>query len=504
MANKFEIFSPPGGQEPSRFVDSDTVPLLQPLRSEARHYAAEKLDYNFQLLVEGRFEQVPLPMDVLGTAQRVVETRIIYGEFSPEHLEAKQGLLLDCERLFGEAFRKNTWEYFSEVEQILDPVSGDYFAHGFNLSAITEDGLSPVAEPEEQDRRSNEFVEEVTYKTIGHLGLSETVSVQTVSQCTDWAHAAFKRDKKASHGGYAPGINKLMGRGVRFIPGGNRFEEQIALSGTYITHEVVTATFADMGLLKDSEDIGKTGIQGKQIIDLEGGSVIDLAKALDKKASEFWGVPIFMGELLQEGQVADYDSIADQAEARRQKLVPKPLEMANYLVSLVENGTDRGAAEGLVNNYLKQVMLDVLKYHPEEAETMFDKETADGLAEVAWLRANGQELEAELMLIEVERNAPAPSFCGAGSCGLEAVNPISPDAILAKSLGLDGELLHDTERACKICSAKKVIYETKKGNKVCTGCHSKQIDGKISYGSGNQKNELKSQNLLVKARPAKG
>jgi hypothetical protein len=155
-------------------------------------------------------------------------------------------------------------------------------------------------------------------------------------------------------------------------------------------------------------------------------------------------------------------------------LNPKPQELANYLVDLEENGTDKRVAEGLVNAYLKRMLLEVARHAPEKAEIMFDKQTAEGFRAVAALKLLGRHEEAAWLQAEVEKNAPDVSYCGAGSCGLESVGSSNRQAQKAKELGLKGDILHDTERACPNCS-KMTVYYDEAGSKACTSCDNTEI-----------------------------
>ena len=423
--------------------------------------------------MDGEFDSIPIPVDALGTAHQVVEIKENCGVDSPEYEEMYRGLVLDCEKLLAEAFRKNTWEHFGETEQIYDAQTSEYFAHGVSLTRAVTNGLTPIAEHEEQARRSNEYIEEETYRAIGHVGLKD-ISVQTISECTDWAIRDYKKDSKGSHGGYVPDIEKIMLRGVRFGGYGSRYEEQLGLPGLYITHDVIVTALREIEAVSEDIELTKTELHGKQFINLSNNSVVGLAKILDGKASEAWDKNIFMGEEVSTDHPKDYAHIAQEAELRRQQLAPKPRELADYLIVLEENGTDHWAAEGIVNAYLKKVLLEVARINPEQAELMFDKATADGFREVAKLQNSGQYREALKLLVQVEKNAPEVSFCGAGSCGLIGVNPHSAEAQKAKELGLKGDLLHDTDRACPSCHAKKVYYNMG-GSKACIGCGNNEI-----------------------------
>ena len=127
------------------------------------------------------------------------------------------------------------------------------------------------------------------------------------------------------------------------------------------------------------------------------------------------------------------------------------------------------------------MLLEVVRKDPSQAEGVFDKATAQGFREVARLENLGRFEEARAVQTAVEKAAPAVSYCGAGSCGLEAVKSLSQEAGKAHSLGLGGELLHDTIRKCpnKDCKKKSVYYDSK-GNKACISCGYSQVGVKSS------------------------
>ena len=450
------------------YLSVDAIPEVATARLVARREAYEILERNRQHLRDGEFNSVSIPVDALGTAHRVAMARAVYGQDSPEAQESFQGLILDSERLLGEAARKNTFEYFKPLRQVRDTQTGSYLSHGQSISFMTEKGLSPVAEPEEQDRRINEHVEEATYRAIGGISLTGTIKVRTLSECTDWAIEAYQHNPKDGHGGYVPEIQKFMVRDVRFDPlTRDRHEEQIGISGIYITHEVITETIRRRGLEK--EGLTKTELHGTQM--LVDDDMIDFVADLDQVASEIHGKEIYLGEVLAEGQTKDYSYVREEAEKRRQNIVPKPAELAHFIMDLELQGTDEWLALGLVEAKVKEMLFGMAEADSSLAEVMFDKNTAHGLQEVAYLRSIGLIDEAQNRLDDVKAQAPAPGYCGAGSCGLESVLGGSDYAKKIEKLGFDPKnSLKDTERRCPRCTAKKVVYDLKKGEKGCTGC----------------------------------
>lgn len=449
------------------YLSVDFVPVLQEARQNARVEAWEILENNRQLLIDGEFDAVPLPVDALGTAKRAVDAKIALGVDSETYESLHAGLVLDCRRLYAEAARKKTYEYFPPVRHEYHPGTGEYFSHGQSILAMTELGLSPISEQEERERRVNERVEEMTYKTIGSIGLSQTVRVMTVSECTDWAIDAHARNSKGGFGGYVPEIEKLMIRDVVFDPVSNdRFEEQVGLSGKYITHEVVTAALGRRG---HATLTTKTEVHGTQLI--HDDDLFEFVELLDTVAGEFYGEEIYMGEVLPPGRVRDYASVRSEAEARQVKLEHEAGELADFVLGLAESSVDRWAAVGMVEAHVKRRLINMADKDNSVAADIFDERTAKGLQEVAYLRSVGRMDDAQNRLLDVEAQAPEPGYCGAGSCGLDTVKSGSKEDELAKELGFSDskDLLRDKERKCK-CGSKTILYDLKKRQKGCTSC----------------------------------
>ncbi len=484
-------------------VNSENIPELSLKRRNAADNASKILAQNRSLIRTGKPEAVPTSVDALGTARQVVETKKRYGEDSPQYQEVRTGLILDSERLLAEAYSKNTAEYFAKITQNRDQSTGEYFSHGLSISRMVHNGLSPSAEPEEQDRRVNEYVEEATYEAIGsmigrvglrgaiqeigatatlpaageHAPAQPNLSVMTISECTDYAIEGYKINAKASHGGYAPAVEKIMIRGVHYFDdAGDRQEEQAAVPGLYINHEIVQTVLAKKAAVTAKAEMTKTEIHGSQFISVNGESVMDLIKELDQEAGAVHGKNIFMGEAVAEDHPKDYDEFVEDAEVRRAKLAPKPTQLAEYLIALEEKGTDPRVATALVDKFLKATLLEVASKHPELAEAMFDKATAVGFSEVARLDALGRTSEARQLQQRVEKEAPEVSYCGADSCGLEGVDPNSPAGKIAAGLGLSGTILRNTEQACTNCHELELHHDYN-GNTACVNCRSTKLKG---------------------------
>ena len=80
------------------------------------------------------------------------------------------------------------------------------------------------------------------------------------------------------------------------------------------------------------------------------------------------------------------------------------------------------------------------------------------------------------MMQEIQEAAPGGGYCGAGSCGIEAVNENSTKGqeVKEKLNAKSGDtLVKDTERSCKSCKTignVYYVYNATKVNKLCDTC----------------------------------
>lgn len=455
--------------------DADLIGELAFARRRYRQQAEDILRTNHGLLMDGEWEAVPIPVDALGTGRKATQNRNTYGEDSPQYQESLVGLTEDCERLYGEAERKNTFEYFIPSVQYRNDLTGDYFSKGNSLTELVSGGLSPVAKKGEQHSRIDDFVEEMTYKAIGSMQTDGPVSTITFLECPDWVIEEYKENPEGTFYGYVPEVEKLMLRGLTFYNDeGIRIEEQLALPGTYITHEVVLAVLEEAEYIEPESELSKADIHAKQFIEHGEGDVFAFAKLLDAKASQLSGMNIFLGEVVAENHPKDYASAKQEALERHNQRRSRAKKLGHFIIGHVEAGTDRWVAEKLVSKFVDEDLKAMSRANPELAELIYNKKTADGYRNVEKLRLAGKHDAANRLQARVEEEAPAPSYCGAGSCGLERVNPTSSDARKARELGLVGEQLHDTERACRGCGSKTIHYDSR-GSKVCITCESAEI-----------------------------
>ncbi len=487
-------------EAPLVWMSAAVIPELATARQNAMLEAETLLAARMQHLRDGEYDLVPLDIDPLSTAARAVKAKEKYGENSLEYKTARTSLEVDCQRLFAEAWRKNSWEYFEPLEQQFDTARDCYTYMGRSLSEMVADGVTPLAEPEENTIRLHEFVEERTAvaaqrlgavslkKVIGGKALAEQsatpdLTVNTINECPDWAIENYKADKMDMLGGYNPEKETMMIRSMR-IENGVRYQEQLAIPvkhlKRYITREVIVETMRRMGVIDTAHQPTKTEVRATQMINFNGEGVLDIIKKLDDVASELSGKTIFLGDQVSADHPRDYAAIPAEAGERQEKLKTDSNALAEKLIELEEHKTDHFVASGIVSMFVTNRLLQKVKNDVEQAEIVFDRKTADGIREYQTLLAQGDLIQAHFIWGNVEAVAPPASFCGAGSCGLESESALSKDGQKAVELGLkatDGKVIRDTERACPDCKKKALHYDDN-ASKVCTNCNKKDIKTK--------------------------
>lgn len=459
--------------------NADASPWLRGVRNRARQAGELLYGVRRQQIFDGSFDDIVLDVDAIGTAQKVTDIARMFGLSSPEHREAEQGLFVDCSRKIGEASRKNSWEYFKRTTQRYDAVSDQLYAHGMSVDAMIDNGISPVAEPEEVALRINDKVTHHTTKEIIKTPNAGTVATLRLAPCPEWAHESLRRNPKSAHGGYAPEIDKFM---INFDTFDNVAQEvhheQMAVAGTYITPEVMQEVLTSMQVVTRTAQMSRSEIHGTVGIIQNGGidSVVDVIKQLDAAASIKSGKNIFIGEAVDEKHSKDYGVILEEAEQRRIEQESLALELAAYVEALHTRAVDHAVATQMVEKFIQEKLLDIVEKNPEQAEIIFNKETAERFTRASVLAKHGDHIAAEQLRAEARIEAPPSSSCGAGSCGLEGVEANSAEGLsLKKKLQAeDGDtIVKDKVRSCKSCGEKAIVYAYNKGkvNKACTNCN---------------------------------
>lgn len=485
-----------------RFISADSIIELAVARENERIEAHEMLQTNRNLLMDGHFDDVLPVIDALGSAKLVVDSRNEYGHESSEANDLFSGLVLDCQRLFAEAERKKTWEYFPPVRQDFDPQTQEFFANGRSLTKLINNSMSPISNPEEQNRRINEKIEEGTYRWLGSMVLkntSETIDIPNtdneiiysikVSQCIDSAIESYEINPKGSHGGYVPEIKKIMIRGVKFVENENaRYQEQVGISGIYITNEIINQAYQIMGVTEQGSNYDKNEIHNMHVIAQEDFDIFEFIELLDLLASETTGKNIFMGEEVSENTVKDYTDLPRQAIERQKSQLDKSTKLAEKLVEWEEAGIDHWVAERMVEDYVDKELHKIAVIDIEKAAIIFDEETAEGYRRVQQLKQDGQLDLALQLQARVEENAPAPQYCTGGSCGLESVDiKTEVGKKIAEKLELKSneKIAKDVERKCK-CGNKSIYYAWTSNTvkKYCDSCGA--YEKKITTGKGTK------------------
>jgi hypothetical protein len=185
---------------------------------------------------------------------------------------------------------------------------------------------------------------------------------------------------------------------------------------------------------------------------------------------------LFMGEVVPIDHPADYSAFKQEALQRQEELKGHAETVALFVLDLAEEDFDRRKAPAHVEEFVKDLLLNLAKKDQAVAEQMFDAKTADRIREVVCLENQGRFAEAQLVWEVAREQAPGGGFCGAGSCGLEGVTANSKeDQDLRKQLRAESSdtIVKDKERACR-CGKKSIVYAYNKNkvNKLCQSCGS--------------------------------
>lgn len=442
---------------------TEAHPYLADVRDQARAQAESLIEQRREQLFAGEFAAVPLEINVLGTVAKLDAVRQAFGEHSEEYNTVRSGALLDWQRKVAEAEQANDVEYFEPTAQVLDPETDMLFANGLSVDEMFSNGITPLGEAEEQDRRVNDFVIQAEKKAmLKSPELSGNASVH-ISTCAQWAIDAYRADQKKAHGNYVPAVEKLMVEYDWFDhDAGETYHEQVAMPGTLVTDTVVANVYADIGFLEagpaDKSTIHKThGVVERTHIQ----DVFDVTALLDEEASRQTGKLVFMGKEVDKYHPRDYQAFRDEARQRRRSQAETAEQMLCYAEELHRNETDASLANMLVEQKLKDLLLAKAETDHELAARAFDAATARGFAHAQDLKAAGRHMEAVQILEHTRMQAPAVASCGAGECGLKALNPsdaLDNEAKTKLQLKSGESVVKDTERSCVRCGEKSIYY----------------------------------------------
>lgn len=476
-------------------VSADSIDWLRESRNQARQEGQETIEFNRVLRQAGEQTEVPRFVDPLSTAHQVLE----HQEGSEQYNSCLEALRLDTHRLLSEAYRRLNWEWFPKSRQDYDSETGDFFSNNeINIGELTFNGLTPNGHSEEEERRVEEWVEEAgTYRKLGAFIAAEAVDVDLlpidqqidqpidqdqsvinttrISLCPDWAIEEYQSapETTKSYGGYVPEKEKFMIRSLAFDSKTNsRYESQLAISGEYIDTETI-ATAISIFDETISSDSSKKEVNSSLLLTNSEVDEWDWIELLDELASQKHGVEIFMGEILPEGQEKDYQEAKRSSEDRYQALEDHAEQLTSDILMLAKIGVDSEVAGGIIEAKVKGLMVEDCSARPAMAREMFNEQTALGFQRALSLEQLGDITGANLLRIDVAEQAPAASFCGAGSCGLENVDKatLNSDSNLGDLIESGDIVLKDTERPCS-CGKKGIIYvfNEKKVTKYCSEC----------------------------------
>jgi hypothetical protein len=485
------------------WISADEVPDLRVARQAADEKAAQIYEGYMTHVREGDVSEVPLDADAISEADRVVVVRQHHGVNSVEYREAYEGLLVNNRRYLAETWSKNEPEYFARLEQVYDPKLRDYTFHGQPVTPMVQRGITPLAETDEVPRRVMENRENATNNRLGELVMRASgvklvdasvpsvalplelrrglVSSQTISECPDYIEERYIRDvaagRKRSYGGYAPQIKKLMLRSTQFDPTtGNRYVEQLAISGESAIHAAIVAYLEGKGVIPEGSQPGKTEVLGLQVLTNSQEGVVGMAREIDAVAGRLTGKNIFLGREVPADHPKDYAAIPVEAAARQAKQEADAIALTEYTLDLAESGVEHVIGNKMYDERVMDLMFATAKEDLEMAEAAFDKETADGLRSAQLARSRGDYEAAAAYEDQARELAPPPEGCsGGGACGIEELNMSSEvDRKLAKLLSsAPGEKIAKyTMGSCKNCSNRTVGYkwDSKQFTAACAAC----------------------------------
>jgi hypothetical protein len=442
------------------------LPEFSFVARRARQIGESIRDERMELLRNGEFDAVPMPIDMTGTARRAVEAERQYGTDSPQALIQYQSLEDDADRQMAETVTKMTWGYFPELTHLYDESQRDFMAYGRPLKSMTANGISPMLHSEETERSINDFVLQNLDEAFIHSEYADDHVLIRIAECSDWAIEQYKADQKlgktnTTYGGLVPETEKFMVQCIAFDKEeGERTLEQVGLPGLEIDRDVLHQALYVLGAIDADTNMAKTELQGTYVMVKKDviSNVLDFVKLADGLAEEKTGRPIRMGEVVTDGAI-EYEDVPAEAVRRQQEYAQLTDKLVNKMLDLEREGVDKWQTESHVSSFLKQELRAVVQQKPGEALKIFNKDTADGYVRYQALYRAGKFAEAAMLEEKVFEKAPAPSSCGAGSCGLEGVDETTRLSTI-KELGgkTSDKVLKDKVRSCPECGEKSLVY----------------------------------------------
>ncbi len=457
-------------------IDLDNINLLADSKIFFQKKAQNILNEREQKLVFGQGNDVPLAINVLSTVQKY-----LYEDNSSKKESYYQAIEQDSSRLLLEAMRKNSWEYYPPVYEEYDLTKNDLKANEIYLNEVLVNGLSPWAHKEEQAIRIQEFIEhQINLEIINLLPEDDSeVILLSIKECPDYVIDEYNNtnDLENSYGGYVPEVEKMVIQLTKLSKNGASIE-QIGLPGKNINHHTIIQFLNEKQILCNS-DLSKMELRQKQfIIRNPSITILDIVAQLDEYSSQKLAKNVFLGEVIKAREEKNYSKAVEQSISRQKTIETKVKNISHFLIDLCEQELDPIVAENELIKYLKKILFEHVLEHNDQAKTIFDERTAHNISIINNLIIDQKNDQALSLIKSTFRSAPRVGFCGAGSCGLIAINQFSQEAKVVHGLGLKGEVIKDTVRVCVFCGKKNIFYDSG-GNKACASCKSSEINKKI-------------------------
>ncbi len=471
LAEQLESYCPETVSSTSWTNLSSIYPFKE-LEQFLQKQAEAILESNYQELMSGNFDNIPLPVDVLSGAKESDEDSSLNSNLVSE------ALYNNSARLIAETMRRKSWEYYPPVHETYDPASEDLRVAGHSMNEHLQNGISPLAHPEEQAIRMQEYVDHHINLSILRDYPDQEVTLITIKECPDYILESYRQtpSKKHQYGGYVPEIEKIVIERT-VLRNGVAKVDHVALPGTYIGHDLIVNYLQAKQCLDLNTYPSKLELRSMRFM-REGKPIdlFDMVAELDQLATQKVQKEIFIGELLVDAAIKDYDRIEQIARDRQSSYHQLTSQVSSYILDLYQKGTDKRLAETKLSNYLKKLLYQVASKEPELAEVIFDAQTAHLIQTAHILAESGFKEESSKLLEVAYDQAPSTDYCGAGSCDLVAVPKNSKEEKEARKNGLNGELVKDTVRTCPKCKTKRktVVYDLKTAAKFCTNCGAKE------------------------------
>jgi hypothetical protein len=454
----------------SRWLSADELPSLRTVREQSEADAHQILEEKHEFLNEGEFEKVGYAFDVLSKAKKLVAIEKTDGKNSERYHLADAGFELDCQRHRDEARRRESWEYFPEIEQTFDTTADSFVYGDYVMKEVVVDGLTPVgAEKIGVEALVSNYKEEhvsVAVSKLGKLMLKHagvenpapeirtiTVSqIETSPQVMVWSQ---RYDSET----------------------GDRFLEQVALPRKNITHEVIVEAMKRKGSVEPDAKPSRQEVNDTQSISLDRYGVLEFAALLDEVASELSGKNIFMGAEVSADTIKDYAGIPAQAAERQAENPEEVNKLKAEVLRLARNNTDGWLANRLIEDFVTDMFFTKAKLDPVTAGEIFGEKTANDIQQALTLRQQGDIYAAERIIEATRAEAPRVTVCAGGSCGLESVNQLTLEGqSIARAVGAKAgdTVVKDKERKCPNpgCGKKEIVYaySSREVKKKCLGC----------------------------------